>query len=107
MKKPYVLIPNADLIPEELQNIGKLTPLVYPINDRIVFDFLFGQYKDHCREFKIVCWKQADSIKTQLEDYSDRVIEVIKLDQIKDLAYTIYNGIEDDASSVIVNFSDQ
>ena len=39
-----ILIPSATLVPEELQKIGKLPPIIYPLNEGIVFDYLYKQY---------------------------------------------------------------
>ena len=36
-----MIIPSAKLVPEELWNLGKLPGIIYPINQRIVFDYLF------------------------------------------------------------------
>ena len=41
-----LIIPSAKVVPEELQKLGKLPAVIYPINQRIVFDYLYEQYKD-------------------------------------------------------------
>ena len=37
-----VIIPSAKLVPEELQHIGKLPGVAYPINQKIVFSYLYS-----------------------------------------------------------------
>ena len=39
-----VIIPSAKIVPEELQNLGKLPAVIYPVNDGTVFDYLYEQY---------------------------------------------------------------
>lgn len=45
MGRIHVIIPSATLVPEELQYLGKLPAVIYPVNQRIVFDYLYAQYK--------------------------------------------------------------
>ena len=39
-----LIIPSAKVVPEELQKLGKLPAIIYPINQRITFDYLYEQY---------------------------------------------------------------
>ena len=64
-----VLIPSAKLIPEELQNIGKLPPVIYPLNGGIIFDYLFKQYGPQMDEMVIVCHENADKVHRRLKSY--------------------------------------
>ena len=41
-----VIIPSAKLVPEELQKLGKLPAIIYPINQKIAFDYIYDQYKN-------------------------------------------------------------
>lgn len=43
-----LLVPSAKIVSDELQNFGKLPPVIYPINEGIVFDTLLAQYKNIC-----------------------------------------------------------
>ena len=47
MKSKYysVIIPSAKSVPLEMQKIGKLPPVIYPIGNSIVFDLLRKQYE--------------------------------------------------------------
>ena len=38
-----VLIPAAKVVEKELQSIGMLPAIIYPINKKIVFDYLYNQ----------------------------------------------------------------
>ena len=41
---PTLIIPSAKLVPEELQKVGKFPGVIYPVNQKIVFDYLYEQY---------------------------------------------------------------
>ena len=44
--KLYTLvIPSATLVPEELWSLGKLPAIIYPVNQEIVFNYLYKQYQ--------------------------------------------------------------
>ena len=45
-EKMNVIFPSATVVPEELQKLGKLPAIIYPINQKIAFDYLYDQYKD-------------------------------------------------------------
>ena len=46
---PTLIIPSAKLVPEELQKVGKFPGVIYPVNQKIVFDYLYEQYKNVCK----------------------------------------------------------
>ena len=54
-----LIIPSAKVVPEELQKLGKLPAVIYPINQRIVFDYLYEQYKDQVETIDIICYENA------------------------------------------------
>ncbi len=101
-----LIIPSAKLIPYELQKIGKLTPIVYPINQKIVFDFLYDQYKNDCDTIEILCFEAAKETKRRLSSYSDKRIKIHKLPELNDLGNTIYFSLENIHNPVIINFAD-
>lgn len=61
MKKTLIL-PSAKLVPGELQNLGKLPAIIYPINQKLVFDYIYDQYRQICDLIKIVCCEKADKV---------------------------------------------
>ena len=75
-----VIIPSAKIVPIELQNLGKLPAVVYPVNQRIVFDYLREEYKD--AEYTIVCFENAKKVHRRLSQYSN--ITIIDLDYLGD-----------------------
>ena len=45
-----VIIPAAKIVPAELQKLGKLPGIIYPINQKIAFDYLYEEYKEYCMQ---------------------------------------------------------
>lgn len=97
------IIPSAKIVSEYLQSIGKLPSVIYPVTDKIVFDFLHEQYAAVSKTIKVLCYEQAEKVHSKLKKYKNT--EVINLPELNDLAYTIYYGLED-SESVIINFGD-
>lgn len=102
-----IIIPSATLVPKELQNMGKLPPIIYPINENIVFDLLYKQYADIAEKVDILCYEQVDKIYRRLKKCKGKNINIIELKTLRDLGHTIYEGIGDDTSfPIIINFAD-
>lgn len=104
--KYKVIIPSAKVVAEELQKIGKLPPIIYPVNQKIVFDYLYEHYKNWCSSMDIICYEKANEVKSRLSKYLDRNVAVKVLPEIKDLGYTIYFALEHVEEPVIINFAD-
>ena len=98
-----IIIPSAKVVSEDLQSIGKLPSVIYPVTDKIVFDFLHEQYAAVSKTIKVLCYEQAERVHSKLKKYKNT--EVINLPELNDLAYTIYYGLEG-SESVIINFGD-
>lgn len=96
-----IIIPSAKLVSENLQNLGKLPAIVYPINQRPVFDYLYKQYKG--ANFKILTFENASVVHRRLNGYD---VNIEDLSKLGDLGYTIYEGIKDLSGEGIVNFAD-
>lgn len=89
MKK--IVIPAAKLVPEELQRIGRVSAISYPINQRIVFDFLLDEYERIASTIDIICFKEADKVHRMLESYKNCKVNIIDLPFLSDLG-TQYIG---------------
>lgn len=101
-----VIIPSAKLIGEELQNLGKLPSIIYPVNQGIVFDYLFMQYQDEAESIEVVCYENADKVHRRLSKYKSPKIKILDLPILGDLGQTVDFGLNVDAESVIINFGD-
>ncbi len=103
--KVKVIIPAAKIVPSEQQRIGKLPGVVYPINQKIVFDYLKEQYQER-GDIDIVCYESIDMVRRRLRNYLSDNIRIVQLPELGDLGHTIYYGIGDYIGTIIINFSD-
>ena len=101
-----VLIPSAKLISEELQKIGKLPPIIYPLNEGIVFDYLLKQYGSQTDGMVIVCHENAAKVHHRLKPYCTGEAQILDLPELGDLGHTIYYGMKEMLGPVIINFAD-
>lgn len=105
-EKFRVIIPSAKLVPEELQKLGKLPAIIYPINQKIAFDYIYDQYKDLHTKVDIICFENADKVERRLRKVIGNEIKVRKLPELHDLGYTILYAIENIDEPVVINFAD-
>lgn len=101
-----IIIPAAKIVPEELQKLGKLPAIIYPINQRIVFDFLYEQYREKCAGMDIICYEKADTVQRGLNKYLGTDVSIKVLDELGDLGHTIYFGLTGVDNPVVINFAD-
>lgn len=101
-----VLIPSAKIVPEELQKLGKLPAIIYPVGQGIAFDYLLEQYEAQADTIQIMCYEMADEVTGRLSAYKSDKIRIQCLDQMGDLGDTIYDGLQDTHTPVIINFAD-
>lgn len=106
-----LLIPSATLIPKEMRNkFGEIPAVLYPLNGMPIIEHIYRQYKSIVDNIVLVVYKKKelaiDYVKTKGLD-----IEIIELDEMHDLGYTIYKGMEyicqnSIKGSVYINFAD-
>ena len=101
-----VIIPSAKLVPEELQKLGKLPAIIYPINQKIAFDYIYEQYKNLHAKVDIICYENADKVERRLRKVVGNEIKVRRLPELHDLGYTILYAIENIDEPVVINFAD-
>ena len=100
-----LLIPSAKIVPEALQNIGKLPAVIYPVSQRIIFDYLYEQYSEAAERIKVICYENSEEVIRKLSHYGEKV-KIHVLDKLEDLGYTVYAGLEGEKNPVIINFAD-
>lgn len=103
-----VVIPSAILVPESLRAVGNLPAIVYPLNKGTVLDSLYAQYAD-AGEIVIVASQGVEEVRRRLGNGRYPNVRVVELPELGDLCDTVRFGLEsleDEASPVIVNFSD-
>jgi choline kinase len=101
-----IIIPSAKLVSEELQKIGRLPAIIYPVNGGIVFDYLYRQYRDACDGIDIICFEKEDTVRQRLIKYNDEKINIESLAELSDLGHTIYYGLKNIHGSIVINFAD-
>lgn len=101
-----LIIPAAKIVPEELQRLGKLPGIIYPVDQKITFDYLYEEYKDFCSSMDIICYEKADKVERRLKKYIGEVVQIKILPELGDLGHTVYFGLENISGTVIINFSD-
>lgn len=101
-----LIIPSAKVVPEELQKLGKLPAIIYPINQRITFDYLYEQYKEKMNSIDIICYENADKVQRRLKNYLGEKVNIKILPELRDLGHTIYFALKDVVDTVIINFAD-
>ena len=100
-----VIIPSAKLVPESLQNLGRLPAVIYPVSQITAFDYLYEQYSGKASRIKVICCENAEEVIRKLSPYGSSVSIKI-LPELKDLGYTVYEGLEGETGTVIINFAD-
>ena len=101
-----VVIPSAKIVPEELQNLGKLPAIIYPVGQGIVFDYLREQYEHHADALKVICYEMADEVENVLSSCRSNKLRLIRLESLGGLGDSIYAGLGEDHESVVINFAD-
>ena len=105
MDKPVIIIPSAKAVPESLQGLGKLPAVIYPVGQRIMFDYLYEQYAEISGGIKVVCCENSGEVVKKLSLYGGKVSVKI-IPELKDLGYTVWQGLENESGPVIINFAD-
>lgn len=105
-----LLIPTAKIIPLDLQHIGKLPAIIYPVNDRIAYDFFEEKYRNIVSEIDVLCYEKVSEIQRKLQYHGQGVnLQIIKLEALGDLGHTIYAGLTEAGNpeeDILINFAD-
>lgn len=106
MSKPTIIIPSAKIVPEELQYLGAFPAVIYPINSKISFDYLYNNYRETAMSIKVVCYENADLVQNSLQSYRSNIVSIEVLPELKDLGYTVLEALNGVDTPVIINFAD-
>lgn len=101
-----VLIPSAKVVPEELQNLGKLPAIIYPVGQGSVLDYLLEQYEEQADILRILCYEMADEVERRLLSFRSEKLRFQRLERLGDLGETIYAGLEETHTPAVINFAD-
>lgn len=105
-KEKRIIVPSAKIVPEELQSLGKLPAIIYPVGEGIVFDHLLKQYEEISNSMDIICYEKADKVHRRLKNYKSSKIRVNDLPVLSDLGHTIWYAIQDVKEPIVINFAD-
>lgn len=105
----HIIIPSAKIVNEELQSIGKLPAIIYPVNKRIVFDYIYEQYKDLADSIDIICNEKSEKVHRRIGKNKDHRVHIHDLPKLDDLGHTIHYALGlnfDYSKGVLINFGD-
>lgn len=101
-----LIIPTAKVIPAELQTVGKIPAVIYPIGSKIVFDYLYEHYHGRVRSCRIVAHDNIQAVQRQLRKYINNKTKIVSMPELGDLGDTIKAGLPHKPDSVLINFGD-
>ncbi|SEH30127.1 hypothetical protein [Selenomonas sp. KH1T6] len=105
-----VIFPSAKIVAVDMQNMGKLPAIIYPVDQRAMIEFFMEYYFDNDRAdvFEIVTYEAHQKVIGFLP--RSEKIRVSKLDELRDLGYTVYWGLRQadlhEGDTIIINFPD-
>lgn len=89
-----LLIPSAVLMPREMRKIfGDLPTGMFPLADRPMLHHLWKSYHDCVDEIYVVCYEQIEQVQAYIKAQK-LPIQILALDELRDLGYTIYQGLQ-------------
>lgn len=109
-----LIVPAAKVVSKELsEKFFDIPSILITLENKTVLDLLYEQYKDHVDKIIVVAYEQSSMIVDyvsfkKINDF----IEVIVLDELKDLGYSIRYGIDyikhicEEVNKIYVNFGD-
>ena len=109
MKK--ILIPSAKIVSQELQHIGKLPSVIYPLNQGVVLDRILECYRQADASFELILHEKANKVRHYVSSCGlGSNINLHVLDEVRDLGYSIYCGIRDagfrEGDTAVIHFGD-
>lgn len=105
-----VIFPSALVVPSELQSAGKLPAIIYPIDQKDMISLFKEHYfvPNGADSFDIVIYEAYAKVVDRIKQ-TDR-IRLWKLDNKKDIGYTIWYGLSnmkfETDDSLVINFAD-
>lgn len=105
-----VIFPSAVVVSGELQSVGRLPAIVYPIDQKNMISL----FKEHyfvpggADSFEIVTYEAHRKVAGRIKESES--VHLWKLDVKKDIGYTVWYGLShaglSDGDTVVINFAD-
>jgi hypothetical protein len=107
-----LLIPSAILVPKEMRNkLGDLPSILYPLNGVPMLHHIYKQYEGKVDKIYIVICKKKELVCDYV-GLKKMPIDIVELEALKDLGYTIYHGIKkilldnEQIDNLYINYAD-
>lgn len=105
-----IIFPSAKIVSRDMQAVGKLPAIIYPVDQKSMIELFTEQYfgKGQADCFDIVTFEAHETVTSRIQ--SSEKVRIWRLDELKDLGYTVYYGLEKaeikEGDRVIINFAD-
>ena len=103
----YLIIPSATFVPTDVNQLYRVPMALFPINGEPLADLILKHYSDDVEPIISTYDGYEAFKKTKL---SSSKLQIIKIDELKDLGFTILNTLEKlvitDDDQLIVNYAD-
>lgn len=106
-----VILPSAKVVTKDLQGIGRFPAIIYPVDQMRMVDLFYKQYIEEStgvESLNVISFEEYEQVEKRTQN-RDKV-NLIKLDKLNDLGYTISFGIKEleltDDDDIIINFAD-
>ena len=106
-----LIIPSAKLVNRELQNrYGKIVPILIPMKDKIVLDYIYEKYEEYYEEINIILYEEYKKTSEIIKSRNYPKIKIKKISKLYDIGYGIYTVLNDytniDIKNISINFGD-
>ena len=105
-----VFLPSAISVSSELQNVGKIPAIVYPIDQKDMISLFKEQYlvPGGADSLEIVTYEAHEKVAKRVGQTED--IHLWKMDTKRDIGYTVWWGLShagvEDGDAIVINFAD-
>lgn len=107
-----LLIPSAVLISHDMRKkFGEIPTGLFPLGNITMLERIYEKYKNNVKHMFVIVYKNKDMVKEYLQ-LKKIPIDILELDQLKDLGYTINFGLQQvkikypEIQNVYINFAD-